>query len=80
MSNTSELRRKILEGLIKRIEAQEQLGLDQLSDPELEQILEAAVRMRWEAGQLRRAIFAEKAARRLVGIADRQSPIPEEGR
>lgn len=86
MSRTdAELRRKILEGLCRRLDARfngqalrskDRLELQSLSDQELESAVEQAVRVREiagplheEAGRLRREIFHERAARRLKGGA-----------
>ena len=74
MSNDAELRRKILDGLIKRLEARcnghavrTKNGLQSLTDLELETAVEHTVGVREEAGKLRREIFHERAARRLKG-------------
>lgn len=77
-----QLRRKILEGLEKRINtrgkgqalrSKEALKLDSLSDRELEQAVvvagevhDDAARRRAEAGQLRREVFRVRTARRLL--------------
>jgi len=72
MSNDAELRRKIL----RRIEARfnghalrSADGLQSLTDLELETAVEEAVRVREEAGRLRREVFHERTTRRLKGGA-----------